>query len=77
MLMQRRRKLRRHSGEIVDRFLLSIPQASRGTACGYLAGIRTPFCTVPTDEELMIAEHTSSLLWDRHSSSNSNRKRAS
>ncbi len=41
------------------------------------AGSRTPVYIVPTDEELMIAEHTLSLLWDRHSSSNPNRKRAS
>ena len=31
------------------------------------AGSRTPVYIVPTDEELMIAEHTLSLLWDRHS----------
>ena len=55
----------------------SIRQASRGTACGYLAGIRTPFCTVPTDEELMIAQHTLSLLLNRDSASSPKRERAS
>src|SRR5207237_10356192 len=28
---------------------------------------RTPVYVVPTDEELMIAQHTVSLLWNRHS----------
>ncbi len=41
------------------------------------AGSRTPVYIVPTDEELMIAQHTLSLLWNRHSSSSPNRERAS
>ena len=36
---------------------------------------RTPVYIVPTDEELMIAQHTVSLLWNRHS--NPKRERAS
>jgi acetate kinase len=40
------------------------------------AGSRTPVYVVPTDEELMIAQHTLSMLWSRHSSS-SKRERAS
>jgi acetate kinase len=28
----------------------------------------TPVYVVPTDEELMIAQHTMSLLWNRHPS---------
>jgi Acetate kinase len=38
---------------------------------------RIPVYIVPTDEELMIALHTLSLLWNRHSSSSPNRERAS
>jgi acetate kinase len=41
------------------------------------ANSRIPVCIVPTDEELMIARHTLSLLWNRQSSSSSNRERAS
>jgi acetate kinase len=41
------------------------------------AASRIPVYIVPTDEELMIAEHTLSLLWDRHSSSSPNRMSAS
>jgi acetate kinase len=33
------------------------------------ADSRVPLYIVPTDEELMIAQHTLSLLWNRHSSS--------
>ena len=36
-----------------------------------------PVYIVPTDEELMIAQHTLSLLWNRHASSNPKRERAS
>jgi len=39
------------------------------------ADSRLPLYIVPTDEELMIAQHTLSLLWNRHS--NSQRERAS
>ena len=35
------------------------------------ADSRIPLYVVPTDEELMIAQHTLSLLWNRHSSSQS------
>ena len=41
------------------------------------AGSRTPVYIVPTDEELMIAQHTLSLLWSRNSSASPNRERAS
>jgi acetate kinase len=41
------------------------------------AGSRIPVYIVPTNEELMIAQHTLSLLWDRHSSSTSRHVRAS
>ena len=41
------------------------------------AGSRTPVYVVPTDEELMIAQHTLSLLWSRNSSARPNRERAS
>lgn len=40
-------------------------------------GSRIPVYIVPTDEELMIAQHTLSLLWSRHSSSSAIRGRAS
>jgi acetate kinase len=36
-----------------------------------------PVYVIPTDEELMIAQHTLSLLWNRHSSSNPRREAAS
>jgi acetate kinase len=38
---------------------------------------RIPVYIVPTDEELMIAQHTLSLLWNRNSSSSLKRERAS
>jgi acetate kinase len=38
---------------------------------------RTPVYIVPTDEELMIARHTLSLLWNKHSFSSPKRERAS
>ncbi|WP_029587659.1 acetate/propionate family kinase [Bradyrhizobium sp. URHD0069] len=41
------------------------------------ADSRTPVYVVPTDEELMIAQHTLSLLLNRHSSSRPKRERAS
>jgi len=41
------------------------------------ADSRIPLYIVPTDEELMIAQHTLSLLWNRHSSSSSKRETAS
>ena len=41
------------------------------------AGSRMPVYIVPTDEELMIAQHTLSLLWSRNSSASPNRERAS
>jgi acetate kinase len=41
------------------------------------AASRIPVYIVPTDEELMIAEHTLSLLWGRHSSSGPTHMRAS
>ena len=41
------------------------------------ADSRIPVYVVPTDEELMIAQHTLSLLWNRHSSSSPKRERAS
>ena len=37
----------------------------------------TPVYVIPTDEELMIAQHTLSLLWNRHSSSSPKRETAS
>jgi acetate kinase len=36
-----------------------------------------PVYIVPTDEELMIAQHTLSLLWNRHASSSPKREKAS
>jgi acetate kinase len=41
------------------------------------AGSQIPVYVVPTDEELMIAQHTLSLLWNKHSSSSPKRERAS
>jgi len=41
------------------------------------ADSRIPLYIVPTDEELMIAQHTLSLLWNRQSSSSSKRETAS
>lgn len=41
------------------------------------ADSRIPVYIVPTDEELMIAQHTLSLLWNRRSSSGPKRERAS
>jgi acetate kinase len=41
------------------------------------ADSRIPVYIVPTDEELMIAQHTLSLLWNRHSSFGLKRERAS
>ena len=41
------------------------------------ADSRIPVYVVPTDEELMIAQHTLSLLWSKHSSSSPKRERAS
>jgi acetate kinase len=41
------------------------------------ADSQIPVYVVPTDEELMIAQHTLSLLWNRHSSSRPKRERAS
>jgi acetate kinase len=41
------------------------------------ADSQVPAYIVPTDEELMIAQHTLSLLWNRHSSSSPKRERAS
>ena len=38
---------------------------------------RVPVYVMPTDEELMIAQHTLSLLWNRHSFSSPKRERAS
>jgi acetate kinase len=38
---------------------------------------RIPVYVVPTDEERMIAQHTLSLLWNQHSSSEPKRKQAS
>ena len=40
-------------------------------------GSQVPVYIVPTDEELMIAQHTLSLLWSRHSSSSLKRETAS
>jgi acetate kinase len=40
-------------------------------------GTQVPVYIVPTDEELMIAQHTLSLLWSRHSSSSLKRETAS
>jgi acetate kinase len=40
-------------------------------------GSQIPVYIVPTDEELMIAQHTLSLLWNRDSSSSLKRERAS
>jgi acetate kinase len=37
----------------------------------------TPVYVIPTDEELMIAQHTLSLLWNRHSFSSPKRETAS
>ncbi|MGB9306338.1 MAG: acetate kinase, partial [Mycobacterium sp.] len=41
------------------------------------ADSRVPLYIVPTDEELMIAQHTLSLLWSRDSSSSQKRERVS
>ena len=41
------------------------------------ADSRIPVYIVPTDEELMIAQHTLSLLWNWHWSSGPNRERVS
>jgi acetate kinase len=41
------------------------------------AASKIPVYVVPTDEELMIAQHTLSLLWSRQSSSGAKRERAS
>jgi acetate kinase len=41
------------------------------------ADSQIPVYVVPTDEELMIAQHTLSLVWNRHSSSSLKRERAS
>jgi acetate kinase len=41
------------------------------------AGSRVPVYIVPTDEELMIAQHTLALLWNRNSSSSFKREKAS
>jgi hypothetical protein len=41
------------------------------------ADSQIPVYVVPTDEELMIAQHTLSLLWNKLSSSSSKRERAS
>jgi acetate kinase len=41
------------------------------------AGSRVPVYIVPTDEELMIAQHTLALLWNRNSSSGFKREKAS
>jgi acetate kinase len=41
------------------------------------ADSQVPVYVVPTDEELMIAQHTLSLLWNRHSFSSPKRARAS
>ncbi len=41
------------------------------------ADSRIPVYVVPTDEELMIARHTLSLVWNKHSSSSPKRERAS
>ena len=41
------------------------------------ADSRIPAYIVPTDEELMIAQHTLSLLWSRNSSPTFKRERAS
>jgi acetate kinase len=41
------------------------------------ADSRIPVYVVRTDEELMIAQHTLSLMWNRHSSSSLKRERAS
>ena len=38
---------------------------------------RIPVYIVPTDEELMIAQHTLSLIWNRHASHHSTREKAS
>jgi len=40
-------------------------------------GSQIPVYIVPTDEELMIAQHTLALLWNRNSSSSLRRERAS
>ena len=41
------------------------------------SGSRIPVYVVPTDEELMIAQHTLSLLWNKHLSTAPKRERAS
>jgi acetate kinase len=41
------------------------------------AGSRIPAYVVRTDEELMIAQHTLSLIWNRNSSPTFKRERAS
>jgi acetate kinase len=41
------------------------------------ADSRIPVYIIPTDEEFMIAQHTLSLLWNRHLSSSPKRERAS
>jgi acetate kinase len=50
---------------------------ARHAQCISRADSRTPVYIVPTDEELMIAQHTLSLLWNKHSFSSPKRERAS
>ena len=52
-------------------------QNARHAPCISHAGSRTPVYIVPTDEELMIAQHTLSLLWNRSLSSRLQHERAS
>jgi acetate kinase len=52
-------------------------QNARHAPCISRADSRTPVYIVPTDEELMIAQHTLSLLWNRKSSSSPKHERAS
>jgi acetate kinase len=52
-------------------------QNARHAPCISHAGSRTPVYIVPTDEELMIAQHTLALLWNRSLSSSLQHERAS
>jgi acetate kinase len=52
-------------------------QNARHAPCISHGDSRTPVYIVPTDEELMIAQHTLSLLWNRKSSSSPKHERAS
>jgi acetate kinase len=71
--------IRARIGERLEWLGVSIDPTSNGQNAPRIsrADSGTPVYIVPTDEELMIAQHTLSLLADRHLSSSAKRKRAS